>query len=127
MTSVTLDWASLLSTALQFAVPVILAVIAYLANRIGGPAASVLKTQLVEQLLSRAIDYAVNTLTAYKGKPLTVDLHNAVVATAVQYVVDHGAPWLVEWMGGAAGIQQKIVARFNPAAVVSAPAASPSQ
>lgn len=68
----------------------------------------------VEQVLQRAIDFAINTVVnATKDKPLTVDVGNAVVANALQYVIDHAPGWLISWMGGTDLIREKIIARLN--------------
>lgn len=62
-----------------------------------------------EQLLRNARDYALNAIEgAAKGKTLTVDIGNQVLAQAVEYAVREGAPWLVRWLGGPEGIRQKI-------------------
>ena len=84
----------------------------------------------VEQLLSNGINYAITTVDgAEHGKTLSVNVVNSVVAAAVQFVVDHGPTYLIQWMGGKTGITQKIVARLpaTDAAVSSStlpPAAS---
>lgn len=62
-----------------------------------------------EQLLRNARDYALNAIEgAAKGKTLTVDVGNQVLAQAVDYAVREGAPWLVRWLGGPEGIRLKI-------------------
>lgn len=62
-----------------------------------------------EQLLRNARDYALNAIEgAAKGKTLSVDVGNQVLAQAVQYAVSEGAPWLVRWLGGPEGIRLKL-------------------
>jgi len=62
-----------------------------------------------EQLVRNARDYALNAVEgAAKGKTLTVDVGNQVLAQAVQYAVREGAPWLVRWLGGPEGIRKKV-------------------
>lgn len=66
-----------------------------------------------EQLLERAVDYGINAVAgAAKDKTLTIDVGNQVIAQAANYVVTHGPAWLIDWMGGAAAIEQKIIARL---------------
>ena len=78
-----------------------------------------------EQLLVNAIGYGINTVVgAEKGKTLEINVGNAVAAQGVQYAIDHGPAWLVEWMGGTENIQQKIIARL-PLVSGAAPAAIP--
>jgi hypothetical protein len=82
-------------------------------------------TAAAEQLLSRAVGYALNKAALdTKGQAIAVPVGNAQVGVAVDYAVTHGAPALVDWLGGAAGIQQKIVARL-PATSVTTPPAAP--
>ncbi|SKA30938.1 hypothetical protein [Consotaella salsifontis] len=74
----------------------------------------VLKTMQAEQLLGKALAYGINaTAGAAKGKTLTVDVGNAVVAQAARYAVNHGPTWLINWMGGMDAIAEKIIARLD--------------
>ena len=69
--------------------------------------------------------YGINTVVgAEKGKTLEINVGNAVAAQGVQYAIDHGPAWLVDWMGGTENIQQKIIARL-PLVSGAAPAAVP--
>ena len=78
-----------------------------------------------EQLLVNAIGYGINTVVgAEKGKTLEINVGNAVAAQGVQYAIDHGPTWLVDWMGGTENIQQKIIARL-PLVSGAAPTAIP--
>jgi hypothetical protein len=62
-----------------------------------------------EQLIRNARDYALNAIEgAAKGRTLTVDVGNQVLAQAVEYAVKEGAPWLVRWLGGPEGIRLKL-------------------
>lgn len=71
-----------------------------------------------------ATDTAVETFQKRAG--LVVDVGNAVLARALQYVLDHSPAWLQSWMGGPEQIAQKIIARLNlaPDAVPDAAAAT---
>ena len=78
-----------------------------------------------EQLLVNAIGYGINTVVgAEKGKALEINVGNAVAAQGVQYAIDHGPAWLVDWMRGTENIHQKIIARL-PLVSGAAPAAIP--
>lgn len=61
-----------------------------------------------ERLIRNARDYALNAVEgAAKGKTLTVDVGNQVIAELVNYAVREGAPWLVRALGGPEGIRKK--------------------
>lgn len=80
-----------------------------------------LLTPQVDQLLGQAINYGFNTVAgAEKGKTLTVDTHNGVVAQALQYALDHGPAYLVQWMGGPDAIVEKIISRLDLGAGIQA-------
>lgn len=67
----------------------------------------------VEQLLQAAITYGVNTVSgATMDKTLNIEVGNAVLAEAIQYAIDHGPAWLINWMGGEDGIRDKIISRL---------------
>lgn len=67
-----------------------------------------------ERLLRNARDYTLNAVAgAAKGKVVTVDVGNEVLATFVNYVVREGAPWLVKWLGGPEGIRKKAFRLFD--------------
>lgn len=71
------------------------------------------RTDQVEQLLQHAIDWGLNAVAgAARGQTLEVNVGSQVVAEAAQYAVDHGPEKLVNWMGGAEGIKEKIIARI---------------
>lgn len=67
----------------------------------------------VDQLLYRAVDFGVaKAAEAAKGKEIDFDLRNEALAHAAQYALDHGAKALVDWAGGAAGIEEKLFSRM---------------
>lgn len=71
-------------------------------------------TAQVEQIVDKGIDWAVAAVAgATKDKIWSIPVGNAVVAKAVQYVIDHGPAWLITWAGGQAMITQKIIARVG--------------
>lgn len=91
--------------------PAALALLAWIVNR-WVPA--IIRPLLTEQLLTRALDYALAaTEGAAKGKVLTVPVANEVLRQAGQYAVDHGAPWLLKWIGDT--VEPKLIARLSAA------------
>jgi hypothetical protein len=129
-TSVSLPIGDWLADAAAFIGAIAAAVVAWLLRKLPASVQQVLTTMQAEQLLGKAIDYALNAVAgAEKGKTLDVKVGSAVVASAVQYVVDHGPTWLIAWLGGAAAIEQKIIARLDldaNSAVVTASAIVPT-
>lgn len=94
--------------------PFVAVFVAWLVRKLPAQVAAILTTMRVDQLIEKAISYGINTtVNATKDKPLTVDVGNEVVAKAAQYVIDNGPGWLIGWMGGAKGIEEKIIARLN--------------
>lgn len=91
-----------------------LAVVAFLLRKIPGQLGNILTTMHVDQVLNKAVDYAINMVKgATKDKELSLDVGNEVLAKALQYVLDHAPTWLQSWMGGQDQIAQKIIARLN--------------
>lgn len=84
-------------------------------------------TKAVDQLLTNAVANGLKQVDAEaQGKTLNVAVGSKAVAQATQYALDHGAPYLIKWAGGAEGIQQKIVARLPvPASVATTSSALP--
>lgn len=67
-----------------------------------------------DQILTKAVSYALNAVPgAVQGKSLTIDIANPVIREAVTYVIANGPKWLIGWLGGEAGITQKIIARLS--------------
>ena len=76
-----------------------------------------------EAILRNAVDYALNAVEgAAKDRVLTVEVGSAVLAVALQRVVDVAPRWLVQALGGPAGIREKLFRRLNlePAASAAA-------
>lgn len=85
-------------------------------QNLGLPAqvASLLKTMITEQMLGKAIDYALNAVAgATKGRALSVSVSNDVLRQALGYVVDNAPGWLTAWLGGPDGIRTRILARLQ--------------
>lgn len=124
-TTVSIPIGDYAASAVPFINSILLALIGWLFRKLPGNFVAILKTMQADQLLTKAIDYALNAVAgAAKGKVLTVDVANHVLAEALNYALSHGAGWLVTWLGGEQVIAQKIIARLNldtDAAVVATP------
>lgn len=89
------------------------AVLAFALAKLPASIVAMIKTAQVDQLLLKAIDYGINAVAgAEKGKTLDIDVGNAVLEKALQYVIDHAPAWLIQWMGGDAMVREKLVARL---------------
>ncbi len=100
--------------ALGFVSTFVGAGIIWLLSKIGTPWAQKLRTDAAEQLLGRAVSYGINaTAGAVAGKAVTVEVGNTVVATALNYAIEYGPARLIGWLGGEAGIRDKILARLT--------------
>lgn len=81
----------------------------------------------VEQLLTRALQHAINAVAEeLRGKAFTIDVKNRLIALALQFALDNAPAKLIEWMGGEAGIRQKIEARLPWQVVTDAPLPVPA-
>lgn len=111
---------------LQQAVPIVAGLSAtwvmWLLSRLPAQWLALAKTARFDQLLVNAIGYGLNAVAgAEKGKVLSVDLGNKVVAAALQYAIDNGSEAVIKWAGGRDVVAQKIIARLpldSDAAVV---------
>ncbi len=113
-TKIVIPWGTWLSELASTIAAISFAAIVWLLRRLPSQAVAILQTLRAEQLIERAIDYAVNTTAgAFKDRTVTVPVANEVIAKAMRYAVENGAPKIVEWMGGESGIGNKIVARIN--------------
>lgn len=105
------DWLAALASV---GGPILAAVVVWLIRKLPAQVASLLMAMRVDQLLMKAITFAINSVKdATHDKPLTIDLGNDVVEKALQYAIDHGPAGLIHWMGGADMIREKIIARLN--------------
>lgn len=79
------------------------------------------RTAQAEQLLERALGMAASKLADnLKGKGISVDVKNKVLADGLQYVIDHGADPLKKWLGGQGAIVQKLEARLATSPAIAA-------
>jgi hypothetical protein len=85
-------------------------------------APAAVKTLLTEQLLKRAVDYGMAAVAgAVPGKALDIKVANSVIREAAQYAVDHGAPWLLKYIGD---LGPKLAARLSAAGSLPAEAST---
>lgn len=89
--------------------PVLVAALAAVLARIGGPLRLLVTDALVERLVHRATDYALNAVSgAVRGRTLTVAVGSAVIARAVQRALDQAPGWLIRAAGGGEGLAEKV-------------------
>jgi hypothetical protein len=111
---IVVPWGAWLSELSSILATLLGAIVLWLFRRLPGSVTAILQTMRAEQLIQRAIDYGLNaTAGAAKDKVLTVQVGNEVVAKAVAYAIDNGAPYVIRWLGGTDGLVQKIVARLD--------------
>lgn len=109
------DWVAQIAEIVSaLLVPVLLAVVSRLAYVLPAPITAAINTSRVEQLLDKAIGYAMNTVAgAAKGKSLDVNVGSQVVAEAVNYALQQGPSKLIVWLGGQDALIRMILARIN--------------
>lgn len=117
-TTVTVPWgdtlAQILTAAQETLTVLLLGVMAAAVAKLPGWAQAIINTWRVDQMLAKAIAYGINTTAgAVKGEQLQADVGNAVVKRAVDYAIANAPGWLIGWMGGEAGVKQKIMARVD--------------
>ena len=77
---------------------------------VGRWAPAVIKPVLTDKLLDNALNYAFGAVEgAVKGNVNSVPIANEMIRKADQYIVDHGAPWLVKSLGD---IKPKLISRL---------------
>lgn len=79
-------------------------------------------TMRVDQLLTRAIAYAMNTVAgAAEGKVLSIDVRNQVLKEAVTYALVHGGALVKKFAGTPEELAEKIWSRMDLPQEASAP------
>lgn len=134
-TTVSVPWGDWLLDCAAAMASVAAAGLVWLCRFLPASVRALVQTAQVEQVLQKAITYGINAVAgAEKGKTLSVDVGNSVVAEALNYAVTHGPSWLQGWVGGPDALAQKIIARLDleaasqattPSAAAAAVAASP--
>lgn len=118
--TISVPYGEWISTALQAVAAMAVPVVAWAFRALPASIAGILRTAQVDQLLEKAIAYAINaTAGATKDKTLDLRLSNQVVAAAVAYVVNNGPGWVTSWLGGTEGIRQRVIARLDVAPEVA--------
>lgn len=113
---VTFDLSAWLSPLVQVLGAVLLAVASWAVSFLP----PIVKAALTEQLLKRAVDYAVATVAgAAAGKTVTIPVANELIRVAAQYAADNG-PKVTKWAADSLG--PKIIARLNDKVVLPAEA-----
>lgn len=120
-TAVVFDWGNFLAILLaNLADPTSVAWTAFglamtwLVAQLPGPAKWAFNVFKVDQLLQKALIAAMNsTKGAVAGKSLDVDVGSEVLAKMLQYAIDNGQKWLIDWMGGVQGVEEKAIARMQ--------------
>lgn len=105
--AVQIDLGAVLSPIVQILGGVLFGVLSWAASFL--PA--LVRAALTEQLLRRAVEYAVATVEgAAHGKIVTIPVANEMIRVAAQYTADNG-PRLTKWLADSLG--QKIIARLG--------------
>ena len=104
------DLAPFLTTAI---VAVVGGLITFLLDKFVGSFATVNMRNAVNQLLEKAVQFGINKALQNVPENVEVSVQNPVVAHALEYALKHGPVKLIAWMGGAAMIEEKILARIQ--------------
>ncbi|MGX7708980.1 hypothetical protein [Methylobacterium sp. Gmos1] len=105
-------WIASYAAAFQEAVvAIIMAVVTYACRRLPTTIGALVKGIVTQQLVEKAIAFGMNTVAgATKDRALSFDVGNAVLANALNYVVQHAPGWLISWTGGVNAIRDHIIA-----------------
>ena len=100
-TEIRIPWGAWLSELSSTVATLLFAIVLWLFRRLPGSVVAILQTMRAEQLIQKAIDYGLNaTAGAAKDKVLTINVGNEVLAKAITYAIENGAPYIVKWLGG---------------------------
>lgn len=103
--------ASYASAAVEIVSAFVMAAVAFACRRLPAGVGAIVKGLVTQALVEKAIGFGMNTVAgATKGKALTFDVGNAVLANALNYAVAHVPGWLLSWTGGSAAIRDHIIA-----------------
>lgn len=116
------NWISEAASSLSQVIGAIaLAAFAFLLRSVPKGIGDVIRTFQVEQIIQRGVDYGINAVKgATKDKELTINVGHAVLAEALQYIIDQAPAWLVSWVGGPEALKKMILARLNLASASDA-------
>lgn len=122
-TKVTWAWGSVVSQWASALASLVIAGIAIAARQLPAQFAAIFANARVATLIDNAVNYGLNAVAdAVKGKTLTVDVGNKVLAEALQYAVDNAPAYLLSWAGGKDGLAKKILGKLDVEARGSAEA-----
>lgn len=111
---IVIPWGAWLSELASLIASIAFAGIVFALRRLPGQTVAIMQTVRAEQLLQKALDYAATTTAgAVKDKTVSFMVANEMVARAIRYTIENGAPKLVAWMGGEDGIGKKLLARIK--------------
>ena len=108
------DWiVAFAATAQAVLMPLLVALATGLIARFAPLLGYVLSKSVVEGMVRRVTDYALNAVAgAAKGQVLTVPVGSAVIAAAVQRAADQVPGFVVKAAGGLPGIAEKVFRRL---------------
>lgn len=117
-TTVVVPWGDTLAALLlhfqEFLTVTLLGLLSVVVAKMPSWVTAIMGPAKVEQLLTRAIDYAISTTAgAVKGQEVSVQVGNELAAKALRYAIKHGPKWLIDWAGGQEMLAEKIVARID--------------
>lgn len=113
-TAVSIPYGDWIAQAATIGVSIAGSVIAWGMRQLPARYVALVQATHADKILEEAVCFALNAVPgATKGKVLTVDVGNPVLQQAVTYVISNAPGWLVTWLGGEAGIAQRIVARLT--------------
>lgn len=122
--TVTIPYGDWIQSSLPFMGWALTAVVAWVMRSLPASIAAILKTAQAEQILGKAIDFALNAVSgASKDRVLDAHVGNQVIAVALAYVVKYGPAGVIKFLGGEKGIRDRIIARLDlkPEVAVAAP------
>lgn len=112
-TNVSLPWGDAAAEAVTIAGSAAWLLIAGVLTRFAGPVMVGFRITGLDQLLEKTLKGVFEKYAdELRGKALTVDLKNAMVAEAARLAIEQGSKSLIKW-AGAETIQQKILARWS--------------
>lgn len=113
-TKVVWAWGDILSKGAATIASLVVAGLALAARQLPAQFAAVFANSRVQLLVDNAVNYGINAVAeAVKGKTLSVDVGNQVLAQALQYAVDNAPGYLLSWAGGKMGLANKILAKLD--------------
>lgn len=121
-TTVIVPWGDIVGAIMPAAKILFMGGLLWVAMRFAPPLYALMRTAQVEQLMSRAADFAFNAVPgAVKGREVTIDVGNEVLKEMLAYALAHGGEWLTQFAGTPAQIAEKAYARLNLPAEASKP------